>query len=95
MYYNLTGFVWEMNLGKYKDTVWNKDSPHFQEFRLDIYDKWMKYSEYGKRPNEYAWEVDHILARKDGGTDVITNFRALNWRSNVARNGHTVNQTEK
>lgn len=83
-----------MNLGKYKDRVWSRDSPGFQEFRLDIYDRWMKYSEFGNRKSEYGWEIDHALARRDGGTDSITNFRALNWRSNVARNGHGTRQTE-
>lgn len=83
-----------MNLGKYKDEVWNKDSPHFSEYRLDIYDRWMKYSDYGSRKSDFCWEIDHILARKDGGIDAVTNFRALNWRSNVERNGKKVNQTE-
>lgn len=83
-----------MNLSKYKDDVWNKDSPHFQEFRLDIYDRWMKYSEYGNMKSEFGWHIDHILARQDGGVDSLMNFRALNWRSNIGRNGHSTRQTE-
>lgn len=82
------------NISKWKDIVWNQNSNSFEEMKIDDYGRWMKYSEFGNRPHDYSWEIDHLLGKNEGGADHPSNFRPLNWRSNVERNGKKYKQNE-
>ncbi len=61
----------------------NKDST---VWRRDDYQMPMRFSDYGNRDSDFGWEIDHIVQKKDGGSDKLENLRPLNWKSNVARN---------
>lgn len=51
-------------------------------FRKDQYGDWIKWSDYGNRNSQYGWEVDHIIATANGGSDDLTNLRPLHWKNN-------------
>lgn len=69
--------------------IWQKASPlpnsDADMWRKDDYGRMIKYTDYGKRDSEYGWEVDHIQRVADGGLDILSNLRPLNWQSNVDR----------
>ncbi len=73
-----------------KKAVWNKGLIKSgyppDEWRFDAYSCLMKYSDYGDRDSIYGWEIDHIVPKKDGGSDALSNLRPLLWAANVARN---------
>jgi len=45
----------------------------------------MKYSEHGNRNSDKGWEIDHIKAVANGGTDEMYNLQPLHWRNNSAK----------
>ena|SRR3990167_3358450 len=54
-------------------------------FRKDKCEAWIKWSEYGNRNSQYGWEVDHIIPSENGGSDAISNLRALHWKNNASK----------
>ena len=73
----------------YRLAVWSKGwvVPGYDPavWRRDQFGRFMKFDEYGLRPREHAWEIDHIIRERDGGSHHISNLRPLNWRSNAER----------
>jgi len=75
------------------DAVWNKAitvlgaDPNV--LRKDICGAWIERSRYGETTSEgRGWEIDHIVPVSRGGTDVLSNFQALQWQNN-RRKGDT------
>lgn len=71
------------------DSVWNKAiiQPGNEPggFRKDQCGAWIKKSEYGNRDSKYGWEIDHITAVANGGTNIPSNLRPLHWGNNSSR----------
>ena len=70
--------VWKKGL---IDTSLNPDN-----WRVDIFGARIKRTERGNRKSSYGWEIDHIITKKDGGKDILSNLRPLQWENNVKRN---------
>lgn len=74
-----------------KRTAWEKASvvpgndPNI--FRKDAFGWWIKWTEYGDRDSEYGWEIDHVQPTILGGSDAVSNLRALHWRNNSSLGG--------
>lgn len=51
-------------------------------WRKDQCGAWIKRGDYGNRQSRFGWEVDHI---SPGGSDNLSNLRALHWENNVAK----------
>lgn len=70
--------------------VWRKGhrDPNYSAsmWRTDDYDTRIKRTEHGNRKSSYGWEIDHIITKKDGGKDILSNLRPLQWENNVKRN---------
>jgi hypothetical protein len=69
--------------------VWVKGTPSTDpdNWRKDACGAWMRFQDYGNRNSEYGWEIDHIIAAKDGekDDDSLHNLQPLHWRNNVAK----------
>lgn len=72
-----------------KTAVWTKgiivpgnDSAYF---RQDIYGSWMSWAEYGNRQSNMGWEIDHIQAVANNGSDDLYNLQPLQWNNNVQK----------
>ena len=53
--------------------------------RIDEDSEVMLYAEYGNRDSDYGWEFHHVIRKRNGGSDAISNLIPLNWRSNLDR----------
>lgn len=70
--------------------VWQKavfvsDNNESMGYRKDACGAWIKKSDYGNRNSQYGWEIDHIIASSNGGSDALNNLRPLHWRNNAAK----------
>jgi hypothetical protein len=78
--------------------VWSKAIPapgtNGVDLRVDRFGNWMRWSEYGQT-TPMGWEVDHIVARSEGGTDDIENLEPLHWKTNRQKGDRTVGQFER
>ncbi len=69
--------------------VWNKGyvvpgvDPSLR--RKDICGAWIDRNEYGNRESNTGWEIDHIRAVANGGSDELTNLRPLHWNNNLRK----------
>lgn len=52
-------------------------------YRKDECGAWMVRKAYGHRDSEYGWEIDHISPQANGGSDVLSNLRPLQWQNNA------------
>ncbi|ARQ57010.1 hypothetical protein Kim5_CH00903 [Rhizobium sp. Kim5] len=58
------------------------------EWRYDAHGRLISFSHYGRRDSDYGWELDHYpLPKALGGTDDMSNIRALHWRGNAVHGG--------
>lgn len=55
------------------------------EWRMDELGNYIYFADYGNRDSISGWEVDHITRIADGGKNVISNLRPLQWEANVER----------
>ena len=75
-------------LQKQRKLVWEKagvlenENPNF--WRIDPCGACINWYEFGKR-SKYGWNIDHILPRAKGGTDVILNFCVMHWKNNQSK----------
>ncbi|UFH69705.1 HNH endonuclease signature motif containing protein [Morganella morganii] len=53
--------------------------------RKDEKGAWISRDEYGNRDHGEGWEIDHIQAKANGGTDNLSNLRPLHWKNNVLK----------
>lgn len=69
--------------------VWNKARPYGNldpaQYRIDECGALMRFGDYGNRDSDYGWEIDHIVPVSKGGTDELSNLRALQWDNNATR----------
>ena len=74
---------------KKKDQVWEKGhkvrGKDPKRYRKDDFGNLMYKSSYGKS-TPMSWEMDHMKAQKDDGTDHLNNLRPLNTSVNRGRN---------
>jgi len=54
-------------------------------YRQDDCGAWMTWKEYGNRNSVYGWEIDHVLAVANGGSDAFSNLRPLQWENNAQK----------
>lgn len=54
-------------------------------YRKDECGAWIKWDKYGDRNSAYGWEIDHIRAVANGGSDQLTNLRPLHWKNNAVK----------
>ena len=69
--------------------VWEKGTvvPTFNsdEWRKDQCGAWIGRKYYGDRDSDYGWEIDHIKPVADGGTNLLSNLRPLQWENNAEK----------
>jgi hypothetical protein len=72
--------------GLEKATVWlnaaiipGKDISLWRQDRCGAHMYWR---DYGNTKSEWGWEVDHVIPVSLGGTDIVHNLQALQWRNN-------------
>jgi len=66
--------------------VWKKkhlNSSASDQVGFDCCGSLMLYIYYKDRSSIYGWEIDHILAREQGGKSILENLQPLNWKNNV------------
>lgn len=42
-------------------------------------------NKYGATDSEYGWEIDHVVPRSKGGTDLLGNLQPLQWENNRSK----------
>ncbi len=69
--------------------VWNKgqivQGINSSLRRKDACNAWIDWSQYGNRDSNTGWEIDHIKAVSNGGSDMISNLRPLHWQNNARK----------
>ena len=55
--------------------------------RQDAFGWFIHWSDYGNRNSDYGWEIDHAQATILGGSDNLSNLRALHWHNNASIGG--------
>ena len=65
------------------DAIWQKSndagSDALKEFKVDSNGILIKKSDYGNKNSDYGWGLARIISKKDGGTDDISNLKAVNY----------------
>lgn len=51
-------------------------------FRKDVCGAIIRWADHGNTNSIHGWEVDHIVAVANGGTDDPGNLQPLQWRNN-------------
>lgn len=69
--------------------VWNNARPYGHldpaQYRIDECGALMRFRDRGNRNSNYGWEIDHIVPVSKGGTNELSNLRALQWDNNASR----------
>ena len=72
-----------------KIDVWNKarivQGYNSAYVRADVCGALIEWGSYGDTTSRCGWEIDHIIPKSLGGTDVITNLQPLQWQNNRAK----------
>jgi len=58
--------------------------------RKDECEAWISRQHYGMRSSEYGWEIDRIKPLSRGGTDELSNLRALQWQNRATKRGDSI-----
>lgn len=53
------------------------------KYRQDECGAWIMWIKYGDRSSEFGWEIDHIISEANGGKDILSNLRPLQWKNNL------------
>ena len=78
-------------LGDIIRSVWNKGHivPGVDSSlrRKDDCGAWISWNQHGNRTADFneGWEIDHIRALANGGSDLISNLRPVHWRNNARK----------
>lgn len=76
------------------DAVWNRCAGKENNgYKMDQCTAWIYKDSYGKQ-SSYGWQIDHITPISKGGTDELSNLRALHWANNLARSNGRLNTTK-
>ena len=74
-----------------KRKIWNKgeifpgqDPKIWRKDQCGAFIKWDCYGDRSSQTN-CGWEIDHIKPDSQGGEDIISNARPLQWYNNVTR----------
>lgn len=71
------------------DKVWKKatNNPNVDKnfYRLDEFDDWISRKDYSNRLSTYGWEIGYIVPKSNGGSNEISNLRALQWKNNISK----------
>lgn len=69
--------------------VWKKatNNPNVDKnsYRLDEFGDWISRKDYGNRFSTYEWKIGYIVPKSKGGSDEISNLRALQWENNISK----------
>lgn len=69
--------------------VWEKGTPVANQspstMRRDSCGALMLRNKYGATDSEYGWEIDHVVPRSKGGTDLLGNLQPLQWENNRSK----------
>ena len=53
--------------------------------------KVLKYTDHGK-PTKYGWDIDHLIPRSIGGSDHLSNLKAVNYKVNRSQGASFINK---
>jgi 5-methylcytosine-specific restriction endonuclease McrA len=74
-----------------QQNVWEKGHPipgrDKNVWRYDDFGSVILRGAYGDRSSPWGWEIDHILAKRLGGSDDLWNLRPLHCRTNASLGG--------
>jgi len=69
-----------------KSAVWWKTQPiagvDHAVAGLDACGAVIHWREYGNTASKHGWEIDHIVAKANGGSDDLSNLQPLQWENN-------------
>ncbi len=72
-----------------KVLAWDRAQPVFgldsRQWRLDVAGRIICWMAYGDRSHAYGWELGHIAARIEGGSDDWFNIQAEHWITNLSK----------
>ena len=73
--------------------VWNKGAIALEHdpnnVRKDIFGNLMVRTLYGSL-SAYGWEIDHITAKANGGSDSLFNLQPLHWKANRSKSDRPI-----
>jgi hypothetical protein len=74
-----------------KLTAWNKarsaNAMFGPDYRIDDFGNLIRWQDYGKHSSPHGWEIDHALPSALGGSDHLSNLRALHCKTNRSLGG--------
>lgn len=69
-----------------KDFTWNKgkiiSGKNPKIWRMDKGKNIIKYNDHGNYMSPFGWDIDHIISKADGGSDIIENLQPLKYNVN-------------
>lgn len=72
-----------------KNIAWKQAQPVFgldaRHWRTDFAGRFIYWPAYEDRSHPYGWELGHILARIEGGSDHLHNIQAEHWTTNLSK----------